>query len=346
MKNVLASFALLALLIAPSFSQSQSVGEFYSLRNLFTQPGVVPKGCLSVQPAFFNVPPSDILVFDSTFDVSDGQHSASVRIRSWRIGCHENGRSAIAVNFKLISGDPSINYPLASLIVPNSNTEENAGLFLFTLENVIQPQGLSTRPMTEEAFFDDGVTVVVDAPSLSLPVEVYNNDIFLRLQYGNGFIDIAIPEFDPLVDLRVTDQPRFNGRYSGQWTVDGLPNSGLVLQFAEQGTSAPPFVFLVWFTYRDGEPFWITGNTNLSSTTPSELTVDMFSLNGGEFVTQPGSYSADDTLVSEVGTMTIRPVDCNTIEADLDFSESGNGSQSLTFSRLIRIAGYDCDQTQ
>lgn len=346
MKTIFMSFFLLALFSVPSVSQSQTFFEFYSFKNLFTQPGVVPKGCLHFQPAFGAVPSNDILIFDSTFDVSDGQDAATVRIRSWRIGCYESGRSAIAVNFDLIAGDSEIDYPLASLIAPGSNVEETAGLFLFTLENVMQLQGLSALPMIEEDNFDNGITVVVDAPSVSVPADVYNDDVTLRLQYTNGFVDIFVPTFDPLIDQRVTPEPRFNGRYSGQWIVDGLPRSGLVLQIAEQGTNAPPFAFLVWFTYFNGEPFWITGNISLPSTAPSELTVDMFSLNGGEFVTQPGSYSPEDTSVTNIGTMTIRPVDCNTIEADLDFSESGNGSQSLTFSRLIRIAGYDCDQTQ
>ena len=347
MKKLLMHAVLIALIFAPSMSRSQTVTEFYSFKNLFTQPGVVPKGCLPFQPAFGSVPDSRAVFFDSTFDVSDGAHLATVRIRSWRIGCHEIGRSAIAVNFDLISGDPSIDYPLVSLIEPNSDSQEVAGLFLHTLNDLIQVQGLSLLPMIEEGLFDDGVTVIVDTASLTVPTEVYNSDIFLRLNYSNGFIDIFVPEFDPLIDQRVTSQPRFNGRYSGQWVVDGLPRSGLVLQIAEQPqASAPPFVFVVWFTYLNGEPFWITGNVNLPSPLPEELTINMLRLEGGEFVTLPGTYTAEDTSVQSVGTMTLRPIDCNAIEADLDFTSGGLGQTSLEFRRLIRIAGYDCDQTQ
>jgi len=233
------------------------------------------------------------------------------------------------------------------VVEPNSNSEETAGLFLFTLENVVQLQGLSGLPMTQENFFDNGVTVIVDAPTASVPAEVYNADVFIRLQYSNGFVDVFVPEFDPLIDQRVTAQPRFNGRYSGQWIVDGLPRSGLVLQIAEQPqASAPPFAFVVWFTYLNGEPFWITGNVNLTSTAPEELIIEMFSLEGGEFVTLPGTYTPQDTSVQPVGTMTLRPINCNSIEGDLDFTSSGLGQTSLEFGRLIRIAGYDCDQTQ
>lgn len=73
----------------------------------------------------------------------------------------------------------------------------------------------------------------------------------------------------------------------------------------------------------------------------------MWTLDGGEFFTAPlDSYAREDVIQEKLGTMTISARHCNVIDADIDFSESGLGVVSRRFERLIRIAGYDCDQTR
>lgn len=327
-------------------AQTVTTGEVFSLKNSFTQPGVIPKGCLIAQPAFLGLPDPSTIFFDQTFSVSDGADQANVRIRSWRIGCHEPARSAIAVNFKLIGGDPNIDYPLASLILPGVNDEVTAGLFFFGLNELVQVQGESLRPMIEEGLFEDGVTLVVDLSIFQIDPAIYNGQLVLRLLYSNGVVDIPVPEFEPTTELTQTPLPAFNGRYSGQWVVQNLPRTGLVLQFGELPGQVRQFVFAVWFTYLNGEPFWVVGNVDMPSLAPNEIDIEMFRLEGGQFITEAGSFAAEDVDVESIGTMKIRAVHCNKIEADLDFGSSGLGTSSLEFDRLIRIAGHDCDQTQ
>ncbi len=154
-----------------------------------------------------------------------------------------------------------------------------------------------------------------------------------------------MPEFDPALDPPQFTNPPLHGRYTGQWIVEGLPRQGLVLQVGE----LPPdrnFLFLTMFTYLDGAPTWVVGNVDFPVGTAS-VTVNMWRLEGGEFFTEPlGSYAREDVIQERLGTMTISARHCNVIDAEIDFSESGFGVVSRRFERLIRIAGYDCDQTR
>jgi len=73
----------------------------------------------------------------------------------------------------------------------------------------------------------------------------------------------------------------------------------------------------------------------------------MWLLEGGEFFTLPlNSYAREDVIQTRLGTMTLRARHCNVLDAEIDFSASGFGAVTRRFERLIRIAGYDCDQTR
>ena len=64
------------------------------LPNSFTYPSVIPYGCLKVVPSVRSAPPSGTF-FDSQVLVADNGATGLVRIRAWRIGCHEPNASAI-----------------------------------------------------------------------------------------------------------------------------------------------------------------------------------------------------------------------------------------------------------
>lgn len=337
---------LIVLVMGLGQAQAQTFLELFGLENNFSAPGVVPHGCLSAQPAVAPIPDESQIFYDQSFTVTDGTFTSDMRIRSWRIGCHEPNRSVIAVNFNIFAGDSINSYPQVMIKPERSNEEFFAGLFFHSMNNLVNAAGISDRLMLEEPLFDDGVTLVVDTTHLSgLTLDQYNSALTLELDFLNGQVNIPVPAYDPMLDPTQTPLPSFHGRYSGQWVVDGLPSSGLVLQIGEIPETERNFVFAIWFTYFDGEPSWVVGNRDLELGS-NEISIDMSLVEGGEFFTDPGSFTQDDIAVSSAGTMIIRANNCNEIEADLDFTPIGRGSTTLTFDRLIRIAGYDCDQTQ
>lgn len=318
----------------------------FDLPNNFTDQSVIPHGCLAVVPSVFGMPPVEV-DHDETVTVSDGVHSAVVRVRAWRIGCHEPGRSAIALNFDRISGSTEVRYPMPILISQDA-LPRPAGLFHFGRSDYYDPQGLAMTPMSDQgtSAFSEGVTMVVDAHAERITAEKYNSLLVLRLDWPSGAkTSMRIPNYSEYSSVPQMSEAPLHGRYTGQWVVDGLPRQGLVLQIGE----VPPernYLFLIMFTYLDGEPSWVVGNTDFP-VGASAVTVEMYTLEGGEYFTAPlGSYTDADVTLQQVGTMTIRPRHCNVVDVDIDFSRSGFGQVTRRFDRLIRIAGYDCDQTR
>ena len=323
-----------------------------ALPNNFTSTSVIPAGCLTLTPSFVNVPNS--VMFDNDIVITNAFGSDSRwRVRVWRIGCHEPGRSAIALNFSFIGGDRLLvttpNIELSPLSAPTAPA--TAVLFPADVPGALQAgaSALGILSTVADAFDADGLTFIVNTFQENLAVQNYNDDLVLRLSYISGTsvvdLDIPVPFYDPDLDPAQFQLPPLHGRYSGQWVVDGLPASGLLLQIGEVPGTDRNFVFAIWFTYIDGFPTWVVGNTDFEIGA-NEINLDMTFIEGGEFFTQPGSFTRDDIVASPVGTMTVRVNHCNEIEADVDFTEIGEGTANLTFNRLIRIAGYDCDQTQ
>lgn len=327
----------------------QSAVAQLAFPNNFTVQKKVPHGCLFVLPSLLAAPPEDVFV-DSVLELTDvAGVQANLRIRIWRIGCHEPNRSAIAINFSLASGSPNaLGLPLVSLDPGGLTGQAPAYLSLFSANNA-EVAFFSFPwifPLSEQEFFVDGSTYIIDSADPDLTTDAYNDTINLELSWGTEeqTFDVDIFEYAPALDATQLPTSPFNGRYSGQWNVDGLPRSGLVLQIGEVAPDRN-FIFAIWFTYVQGDPTWFVANADFAIG-DSEVVLDMVELSGGEVVTQPNSFTADDVTVESVGTMTLRTIHCNALEADIDFRQGGFGQQVLELNRLIRIAGYDCDQTQ
>ena len=341
--------------ILPSaWFDSARQGDFSvaSLPNNFTLPTNVPNGCLTVVPSRFDAPPSDVLV-DEAFLIVDifGEQQAT-RIRIWRQGCFEPGRSALLMNLELLE-DASA----PGLVVPNIllTSDENVSAWGLTSEFPIQTSaeiplfsdiGIANAAVNfGNSSVQSGTTYVVDAPQYFLSPDAYNGSMDMLLDFGFGQnVTYEIPPYSAATDEPQLMAPAIHGRFSGQWTAPGLPRSGLVLQVGEVALDRN-FVFAIWFTYLDGNPIWVVGNADIAIGS-GEVSIPMSILDGGGFLTTPGSFSADDVSVDTVGTMTLRALHCNKMEAALDFTAGGLGQEDLELNRLIRIAGYDCDQTQ
>ncbi|MCH9699646.1 MAG: PQQ-dependent sugar dehydrogenase [Gammaproteobacteria bacterium] len=126
----------------------------------------------------------------------------------------------------------------------------------------------------------------------------------------------------------------FNGSMSGSYTVDGLPDQGIILTVGqnEQGL----FVFVAWFTYdNSGQPLWLVGNDSIANNT-SSVTLNMQRLEGPGFL----NFSTAPANRTDIGSMTFTGVDCNTIQTSFDLA--GLGSDNLVFKRLTNVEGRDC----
>lgn len=329
-------------------------GDFSTaaLPNNFTIPSVVPKGCMTVAPYKFNLPPS-FPEFDETTVIEDiAGELVQIRMRAWRMLCHEPGRSAILLNLKKESDDiePMLKLPSLSLKREGSSTTEPALASEFGALSIGSVESARARPLTnadmmvENVPFDIGRTFIVDLLARDMSVEDYNDSVVMRLDWGGNQVfefDVSPPSF---LDDEQLPRPALHGRYTGQWVAGSLPRSGLVLQIGEAAQDRN-FVFAMWFTYLEGEPVWLTGNADIAIG-ESEVEMEMFSLRGGGFLTEPGSFSSDDVAVDSVGSMRLEALHCNKLSVELDFSSAGLGRQTLELSRLIRVAGFDCDQTQ
>lgn len=345
-------YLLLLVAVLGVASTGRVAAQATEFPNNFTPPQVVPSGCFIFAPSFV-APPAGV-AFDENRTITDAAGtSIDLRIRAWRAGCHEPDRSAILVNLSLPAAPESILLaPTPSLSPAGAAVALDATLTLFSDRgpaSAIDDAPGRLQPPANDPASADGLTFVVQGAETIDPV-TYNGAVDLVLAFsadrlGNGqSVSVPIPAYDPQNDPRQWPFPPLHGRYSGQWVSDDLPRSGLQLQIGEIQPNRN-FLFAIWFTYRDGAPYWLVGNTDIGIF-QSEVELDMLELAGGGFVTQPGAFDDADVEVNRVGTMRLRPRHCNEIDVDLDFSESGLGTQSLVLERLIRIAGYDCDQTQ
>jgi len=340
MKAILAAAVLLA---------ANSINAQYLLHDLpnnFTGTSVIPYGCLTVVPTALDAPPA-LPFADERITVIDPAGSGVLRIRAWRIGCHEPNASAIAFNFLLESGSDAIPYPRVRLVTPDLQ-RHSAGLFHFARTGFYLPEGASYSTMIDQglATVVEGVTLVVDTDEAAISKVGYNGELVLELDWPSSqFLELQMPAYDEDRDLPQFVAPVFNGRYTGHWIVEGLPRQGMALQVAE----LPPdrnFLFLTLYTYLDGAPVWVVGNADFAIGA-SAVVVNLWLLDGGEFfTTQLFGYAREDVVQERLGTITLRPRHCNVIEAEIDFGESGMGVVSRRFERLVRIAGYDCDQTR
>ena len=159
-------------------------------------------------------------------------------------------------------------------------------------------------------FFDNGTILVSDI----------NNGLFVLRAALAG--DAA--ESSPL-----------NGTMSGLWTSEGLNDQGITLFVGEN--SLGPFIFFAWFTYLEGEPFWLAGNTEFEYGA-DEVSIPIQRLDGLPFVT-PGEETANR---EDIGLLNIHVHGCNELHVKYDFGALG--SRELHFERLTEVQGRECPE--
>ena len=185
--------------------------------------------------------------------------------------------------------------------------------------------------LTEVAYFD--TSPEDDNREFSGAWNVYpffDNGTILVSDINNGLFILHAS----LADNAAESSP-LNGKMSGLWTSEGLNDQGITLFVGE--SSLGPYIFFAWFTYLEGEPFWLVGNTQFEYGA-DEVSIPAQRLDGLPFAT-PGDETANRV---DVGLLNIHVHGCNELHVQYDFAELG--SRELDFERLTAVQGRECPQ--
>ncbi len=340
--------ALILALLTASFA-ARATGEINVLTDLNSP---FPPGCVAVSlpegPAS-----ADNTLFDEDIaapSVGSASLDSTVRVTIWRVGCHDAGYSVVMVRLQ------AVEFPANSFVmVPRVFAD--AGIVDFPLHDgqLIEHPAIGEAGASSEVIPPEGRTYMLavnpttinDPDSFFLP-EDYNDEFTVELFWGDFNPQAApvgelfpIAAYNPDFDPTQFDSQILHGRMSGQYTFDGIPFSGLQLLVGEQSDDTN-FIFAIFFTYLNGEPFWVVGNTGGEAPGFPQVELEMLRLTGGEFFGL-GGFSESQVVIDTVGSIFIDPLDCNTLLVGYDFSPIGGGSGVLEAGRFIDIAGYNCN---
>lgn len=332
-----------------SRAQTGEINVFTDLGNPF------PPGCLSLDIPDQPAGPDNVLV-DQIIpmpSVNSNTRDENVRVQIWRVACLDDSFSVVIV--RLDPEDDSAIVLVPQVFVHPIDPSDPPSIFGYQAQLAELPgsgnAGASGQIMRVAGQY---WMLAVDPAPLSgarnFVPEDYNRQFRIEFWWGdysgtstpNVLLDVDA--FEPTLDPPQFSQPVLNGRYTGQWVLDGAPRQGLVLQIAER--IEDHFVFAIFFTYLDGEPVWVVGNSTPALIEPGPVTIQMATLQGGAFMADPVQPAREDVIPSDAGSITITPLDCNRIRVDYDFTPLGFGIGSMTLDRLVRIAGYDCNPWQ
>lgn len=124
------------------------------------------------------------------------------------------------------------------------------------------------------------------------------------------------------------------GQMSGTYVVEGLNNHGFFVTVSEND-AGEPFLFFAWFTYLNGEPYWLVG-IGFYDPGAGEVTMEVQRRDGLQFL----DFSDAEATRTVVGTMTWRAQSCDLFLIDYDLD--GEAPGTLEADRLTGIAGHEC----
>ena len=316
-----------------------------------------PPGCIAfdlpVEPAS-----ADNTLIDEVINVpsiNSNTLDEQIQVTVWRVGCADEGFSVVMVNLRhLLNGRDPNNVP--PVVIPQAFAEAGDVVLPFHEAQLIRRPAVGNAGAAGGIITFAGDTFMLGVDPLAVDgateffPEDYNDGFSMELFWGafsaaeDGefgevfFVDPFSPDLDP----PQFDEPVLHGRFSGQWVAEGVERTGLLLQVAEQFDDTN-FIFAIFFTYLDGQPTWVFGNTGGEPAEPGTVELEMFFIEGGEFFTLPNQPAEDAFEQDMIGTMVIEPLDCNRLRVSFDFEQGGLGSGQIDFDRFIRIAGHDCN---
>ncbi len=110
---------------------------------------------------------------------------------------------------------------------------------------------------------------------------------------------------------QISDQPKISQQINGIWYNDALNNQGLSISKGIRQDRSE-YVFLTAYLFRDGQPLWLAGNTNLNDS-PDTLTIDLYEYDG------PQLFEPNQTANRNFfGRIELELMSCNTLQASIE----------------------------
>jgi choice-of-anchor B domain-containing protein len=222
-----------------------------------------------------------------------------------------------------IGSNPSIDHNLYVRGPYLFQANYQAGLRILLMEDLSVPR------MREIAYFD--TYALEDSRGFNGAWNVYpffDNGILLVSDMQSGLF-VLRAGFD---GAEAATSP-INGQLSGAWIADGLNDQGL-LTFVGENDSGP-FIYFTWFIYREGEPYWVAGDTPYEYGVTS-VDIPTQRLEGLGFL-EPSDARATRF---DIGTTQIHRHDCEEIHVTWDWGELGSGEVDM--KRIAAVEGRAC----
>jgi hypothetical protein len=343
MRNV---FLAIMLLLA---GRASATGEINVLTDLYSP---FPPGCIALSLPEGPASASNTL-YDETIwapGIGSGFKDAQLRVQIWRTGCHDPGYSVVMVRLTKLSGPNPVLVPQVFADVGSVDEPWHQGQLI--RHPAVGNVGASGNVISE---FGTTFMLAVDPISIDGLTDFFPedyNDLFTLELFWGGYAPNAAPlgelfdilPYEPSLDPPQFNVPLLHGRMTGQYQFDGMPSTGLQLLVNERSDDTN-FIFATLFTYLNGEPFWLVGNTEGEAPGFPWVELDMLRVTGGQFFgLGPNQFSQSDVQVDVVGTLLIEALDCNTLLVGYDFSPLGLGSGVIEGHRdEFSIAGYACN---
>jgi len=286
------------------------------------------------------------------------EESNEANVAVYRVGCAEPNRSVVWVTFNIPEGMDSF----TSYALPWPVAEIDGTTFPVRLIGEANDWGSDFVPGYGAQTFagegdasktwrfvlqNDNPQVPYTLSGQAMTPEQYNGNFNLKLNYAHD-LEATIPVPSTASVLLPNEEIPLNGRLSGNWVVEGVPDQGFVISVSEKvGDAYPEYdglmdtplvMFLSWYTYdANGDLLWLTGAA-LFPMGAIEVTIPIELVSNGEFF---GSKTAEREVV---GAVTISGINCNDLGFDYDLTNLGLGSGNKHLQRLFSLetAGYTC----
>jgi hypothetical protein len=336
------------------------------------QPGLGYQGYPTTQQLVYGE--NSVRFYAKDLVLADSFGKFPVNVSAYRLGCAEPNRSLIWLVFRIPDqvDNHGVNY--ASYRLPRV-TAMDAQNRIWGMRLASEPNtwGVGQEASKTSRFIGDlrpskpmgdfrGVEWIFlldnESPDLvpgkpeGMPVSVYNDSFRLMLSpqkpYGNAPPThiIEVPSTSSL--LSRNPQLPINGRLSGLWVTEGVPDQGVNLAIStlpspplkpfDQNPVQALVMFFSWYTFdSDGQPLWLTGSAQFA-TGATEVAVPLVKVSGGKFMgqTQPQRQ--------QVGHVTVRSNHCNdlTLNYSLQIPSAVTGIRRLQRLFAMETAGYAC----
>lgn len=130
------------------------------------------------------------------------------------------------------------------------------------------------------------------------------------------------------VIYKISEQAVISNQLTGLWVSDQWQSQGLSIHTGTRN-DASQYIFLSFYIYRDGQPFWLAGSDELNTGMPSQ-TINLAEYKGQSFLSNDPNQDFEQI---NFGTMTLTPMGCNQLQVQI--SPVNEPSIQLEMDRIV-----------